>query len=106
MPNKSPKFTVLLLTAVVLSLFSQASDDCVVQYREYPGIREYSLRFRDKIESHGCGVVGLYGELVKIGVEEDVLNLLDDNPNLIPPLQTLLKNKKCNHSAPRPSPLK
>ena len=94
MHNPNTRILSIALLVLMVPIFLHADNECSAEYSKYPEVREYSLRFKDKVETYGCGVVDLYAELVRADAMEETLDAIDDNPGLIPPLLKIFSNKK------------
>ena len=86
---------IYIWALIIVVANASLSTQCPTAYDKHSVIsEEYAMRIKNKIPNYGCSVIDLYAELIKLGDLYDVMDAIDDNPTLIPPLQKFLSNKK------------
>jgi len=87
---------VYILFIVWFILFTDINaSDCEKEYRQFPTLLQdgWTLRINDKVEKFGCDIIPIYGYATQYNAIE-LLDMIDDNPETIPEIIKLFKNKQ------------
>jgi hypothetical protein len=73
---------------------ANSSDSCKKQYKRYNKVvYDYRLRIEDKTDKYGCDVVLLYSKMIQLKDMETFMDVLDENPTMIPAVKRVLTHK-------------